>query len=232
VRVESTARGWVERSMETHGSLYAAARADHDLEVGGGRGPVYGVRSQGRAWMVRHYRRGGAFGDLLDDRYVSVRTPRPFREQAAARALRRAGVPTPGVVAAAVYAAGAFYRGDLVTERVEGSTPLRQRLAKVAKHPEQEEDLMVRVGHLAYLVAQAGALHVDFNVANILAVGNDVWVIDLDRCRLGVSGAPADQFVERMLQRLQRSIRKTVMGGEPVPGVWLDGLAAGATSPS
>lgn len=229
IRAEPVVLPWVERAMESHTSLYAGARADHDVEMAGGRGPVYGVRSGEHAWMVRHYRRGGALGDLLDDRYLAVRTPRPFREQAAAHTLRLAGVPTPAVLAAAVYPSGALYRGDLVTERVQGAVPLLQRLAASFTRPEREEELLVRVGRLARMIAEAGALHVDFNAGNVLVTGDRVWVIDLDRCRLGIrrDGDHADQAARRMLDRLERSIRKTVTGGEPVPAVWLAGIAAG-----
>lgn len=231
VRTEPGALDWVEWAMRTHGSLYAAAAADHEVEASGGRGPVFGIRLGGEAWMVRHYRRGGALGDLLDDRYVAVRSPRPFREQAASRLLRRAGVPTPAVLAAAVYGAGPFYRGDLVTEWVERSTSLLERLAAVVStRPETEAVLVGRTGNLARSLAGAGALHVDFNCGNVLAVGDDVSVIDLDRCRVGldVSEISADRACRRMLDRLERSIRKTVTGGEPIPPVWTAALRAGA----
>lgn len=235
VRAEPSALAWVDRAMREHGTLYDAARADHQLEAAGGRGPVFGVRHGGEAWMVRHCRRGGAFGEVLGDRYVAVSTPRPFREQTAARALRKAGVSTPAVVAAAVYPAGPIYRGDVMTTWVEGSASLLHRLAPiVSSRPESAVPLLRQTGGLARSLARAGAMHVDFNAGNVLLSDRKVWVIDLDRCRLGMPNGTAavDRTCRRMLDRLARSLRKTVTGGAPLPPTWLAALADGGEVPT
>jgi hypothetical protein len=129
------ARSWAEESIERHGTLHAAAAHHPDARRMEGRGSVYAVpaepdaleaaldRNPGR-WAVRHYRRGGLVARLLGDRYLRVGTSRPFRELEASEAARARRIPTPRVVAAAVYPAGLFYRGDLVTAYIPDTVEL------------------------------------------------------------------------------------------------------------
>jgi 3-deoxy-D-manno-octulosonic acid kinase len=132
--VEPVLRQWLVEA----GTLAAYAGAHPSAEALHGRGTVFAIPaplSGGGQWVVRHYHRGGALASILGDRYLRVGMPRPVREYALGRALAERGVPTPRMVGAAVYSAGAFYRGDLVTERVEGARDLAAVLFGVAELP-------------------------------------------------------------------------------------------------
>lgn len=131
---EPVLRQWLAEA----GTLATYAGAHPSAEALHGRGTVFAIPSPlpgGGQWVVRHYHRGGALASLLGDRYLRVGTPRPVREYALGRALAERGVPTPRMVGAAVYPAGAFYRGDLVTERVEGARDLAAILFGAAALP-------------------------------------------------------------------------------------------------
>ncbi|MDH3270823.1 MAG: hypothetical protein OEN56_05790, partial [Gemmatimonadota bacterium] len=169
--------------------------------------PVAGPDGRDR-WVVRHYRRGGAVASLLGDRYFSLGRPRPVRELAVSVTARARGVPTPAVVAAAVYRAGLFDRYDLVTELVpsvqplaawlEGSTPLAGW-----------ERAVDGAARLVRQLSDAGIVHVDLNAHNVLLSPEEPengWVVDLDRAR--VTSAPNREVARRMSTRLLRSVRK------------------------
>lgn len=219
------AAAWVEDALEGHETLHRAAARHPDALRREGRGTVYAIpavrdeleaaldRPAGR-WAVRHYRRGGAVARILGDRYLRVGTPRPIRELRASEAVRARRVPTPRVVAAAVYDAGLFYRGDLVTAFI----PDAVELAGVLFDPErrgvsgtlERRDALKEAGILIRRMSRAGVRHRDLNARNVLLEWSghapDAHVLDLDRCRL-VEG-PDPEGAGAMRDRLVRSIRK------------------------
>src|SRR5204863_45148 len=81
-----------------------------------GRGPVPVLATPRGRWVVRRYHRGGRVAALLRDRYLRWGSSRPLREAHVSGELLRRGIPTPRVVAGAIYPDGAFYRADLMTE--------------------------------------------------------------------------------------------------------------------
>lgn len=236
----------LQRWLDGSGTLLRAAERHPEAETLRGRGLVYVVprpdpgagsggaaAGKGERWVVRHYHRGGAVASLLGDLYVRVGTPRPIREFAAGKALAAAGVPTPRVIGAAVYPAGPFYRGDLVTQWVAGSRDLgavlfaggqvpgggadggKRALAESAEAagPEEEHSrrAMRAAGELLRLAHERGLEHPDLNVKNILVVdrpdGVEAMVLDLDRARVR-AGAVGAARRRRMIQRFWRSVRK------------------------
>jgi len=118
----------VRSAVARAGSLFSWAVTVPGAQRLEGRGPAYRVRLDGGDWLVRHYRRGGAVAVHLGDRYVRAGTPRPFRETEVSRAARARGIATPGVVAAVVYPAGIFYRGDIAVEFIPRSRTLADAL--------------------------------------------------------------------------------------------------------
>ncbi len=232
VRVEALPRAaaWARAALDAGDTLYEAARREHLSIHQGGRGPVYRVSVQDESWMVRHYRRGGALRGLWDDRYLRWGVPRPFREARVSRMLTAEGVPTPDVVAAAVYRSGSVYRGDLVTTLVPDATALLDVLADPGSSAPLALDL---AGDLARRVAAAGVLHVDFNARNVLFTGLEsrglsgalAWILDLDRCRTGVSDIGGAE--ETMIARLERSLEKNL--GAALPSEWSRTLREGRT---
>jgi hypothetical protein len=247
--VESVLRQWLAEA----GTLAAYAAAHPSAEALHGRGTVFAIPSPlpgGGQWVVRHYHRGGALAPVLGDRYLRVGTPRPVREYGLGRALAKRGVPTPRMVGAAVYPAGAFYRGDLVTERVDGARDLAAVLfgvaalptapgsgsdvrsadgpwpgshapagALAARHeaagdraavePAVQTAAMSAAGRLIRRAHDAGLIHPDLNLKNILVRSGaepEAVLLDLDRGRL--VGELSGRARRRMLERFWRSARK------------------------
>lgn len=212
--VRPEAAGWIDDVMGSGTTLHDWAEGRTDRTTFSGRGRVFAVAApvegpDGRArWAVRHYRRGGAMAMHMEDRYLRVGRPRPFRELSASDAARSRGIRTPAVVAGAVYPDGIYYRCDLATEVVPDVRTLADLLHE---HDGTRGWLvaMARAGALIRDLSAAGVFHVDLNARNILLSDDHddgAWVVDLDRAR--ILKRPSDTAGERMRVRLTRSIVK------------------------
>ncbi len=169
----------------------------------------------GTRWAVRHYTRGGRIVPLLlDDRYLLSRRIRPFHEAEASEAARMRGIPTPRVLAAAMYPAGIFYRADLVTEFVSGASDLVEVLfdtrRKGAGGAGERLDALRAAGELVRRMAAAGLRHRDMHARNVLLEWKGAapipHLLDLDRCDVGPEGRPSSPHP--MYRRLRGSLRK------------------------
>jgi 3-deoxy-D-manno-octulosonic acid kinase len=220
----------VGAAVRAAGTLYDWAAARADAQPFPGRGAAYRVRLGGADVLVRHYRRGGLVARILDDAYVRAGEPRPLRELRASVTARAAGVPTPEVLAAVVYARGAVYRGDLATRFVSDGSDLAALTWGGARWPEPARTAAWHAaGELLRDSFAAGVHHADLNLRNILAVraGDRVraLLLDLDRARF----AAVDDVARRaLLERLHRSRRKLeAAAGEPVGAAVLAAFEAG-----
>lgn len=188
----------LQQWVREHGTLAAAAWAHPGVDTFQGRGRVYVVPAptSDSWWVVRHYHRGGALASLLGDRYLRVGKPRPFREFEIGLALEALEIPTPLHIGAAVYQAGLWRRGDLVTRLVPGSVDLAAVLfggtgerkpsvqSAVAVDP---ASAMEEAGSLTRLLHERGVVHRDLNLKNILIVPQ---AHDAARSADGVSDRP------------------------------------------
>jgi 3-deoxy-D-manno-octulosonic acid kinase len=186
-----------------------------------GRGPVYAMPAlSGGRWVVRPYRRGGRLaGPLLRDRHLKGGVPRPLAEARASAELGRRGLPTPRVLAGAVYPAGAFYRADIVTEYIPASQDLAAHLLSEEVGGPARALALREARSLIRRMAGAGVDHSDMNARNILlTLEGEVpvfTVLDLDRCRLRPPGRAA--AAAPMLRRLERSLGKILgRAGHPL----------------
>ncbi len=153
---------------------------------------------------------------FLADRFLRLGTPRSLRELESSVRARELGIPSPRVVAAAVYPSGPFYRADLITEFVYDARELADVLLGTSDFSIPPSDADTRALALAgthRLVASLvahGVRHPDLNARNILLAptsqGMEAIVLDLDRCAVSGSSRPGDG--ERLRRRLARSIRK------------------------
>lgn len=213
--VRAEASEWLDAILARGDTLHGWAAGRPGVREFPGRGRVYSIRApvpgpDSRArWAVRHYRRGGAMAMHMEDRYLRVGRPRPFREIEASCLARARGVRTPAVVAGATYVDGPYYRCDLVTEVVPGVKTLADLLHE---HDGTRGWLvsMGRAGALVRRLAEAGVFHVDLNARNVLMADDpdeEPWVVDLDRAR--ILGRSSASVRDRMQVRLTRSIVKT-----------------------
>ena len=177
-----------------------------------GRATAWATRFPGGAEIVvRHSRHGGLLAPITRDLFVApTRAP---HELSAALRLAAAGVPTPEVVAYAVYpATGRLARADIVTRLLDGTALPEVWPATLTL--DQTWVLVEAIAKLLELLRQAGAHHPDLNVRNVLildaASAPTAAVLDVDRV---VFGSPGDVgTAERNLNRLLRSMGKEHIG--------------------
>lgn len=169
----------------------------------GGRGQVIFVGEPGAQWALRHYRRGGLPGRVLNDQFLFLgeNATRSFREFRLLARLHRMGLPVPRPVAARYVRHGLIYRADLVTARIGNARPLSALLADAPL----KEDSWVRLGRIIRRFHDAGVCHADLNAHNVLLdESGKFWLLDFDRGRIRRPGA----WDKANLERLQRSLVK------------------------
>lgn len=182
--------------------------------VAGGRGPNALLESAewpGRV-RLRFGRRGGIFGPILGDRFLTPR--RSEREFLLWRTLESRGAPIPSAVMAIQRRQGLFWRSFFASREIEGAVSLSSMLdewhASGAQEPRDMRGLARSVARAIRRLHDAGALHGDLHLGNILldpsSTPPTIWLVDLDRARPVSSPAPAARM--RELMRLVRSILK------------------------
>ncbi len=198
------------RTALASGTLYDWAKAQPERRQMQGRLAVYAAAlpDGGPRVVVRHAHHGGMFAPLLGDRFLAP--TRAAKELATSLYLARAGVPTPPVVAYAIYAAGPLLRRvDVMTVELPGQD-LAAALTAATTDGERLQ-LAAPVASLLGALTQAGAWHPDLNVKNILLVPDDGGqlhpaVLDVDRVHFIPTGAPTVR--EANFRRLERSLAK------------------------
>ena len=209
----------VRVTLYEYAARHPAARAMQ------GRGPTFAVplpNDTGRV-VVRHNRHGGLFAPITGDRFFApTRAP---HELEVSLALTRAGVPTPEVLAYAVYPPGGLLqRSDVCSREI----PRGRDLADLILHGSREERAggLQGAARLAATLARAGARHHDLNAKNVLLTDGKAYVLDVDRVVLGAEPSGA---LEGNLARLERSLRKwRDKFGAPVDDAELTALGATA----
>ena len=227
---------WLEGLLKGGGEIHPWAGSHPARRALGGRGETWSVPApdggDGR-WVVRRYYRGGLAAGWLGDRYLALGEPRPFAEGRASQEARRRGIPTPKVVAGAVYPEGIFYRADLVTEEIPHATDLASLLASPPGSVGADEALAA-AGALVRRLELEGIFHPDVHAGNVviqaLGGGSQAHLVDLDRCCVRSLGVPAPAFPMR--RRLERSLRKLErrLGVPLAPSAW-HALRTGFESP-
>lgn len=189
--------------LHRHFTLYDAARTLPVLAELRGRGVALLVDLAGQRAVVRHYQRGGAVARALGDRYVRFAPNRVLQELQVSEFARSRSVPTPRVLCAAWYTEGVFHRFDIATEYVAGARDLSAVLFGDAA---PSEPVLTRVAQLIRTMLDAGLVHRDLNVKNILVGPDRAYVLDLDRCAITerVDGTVA----RAMRERFFRSVNK------------------------
>jgi hypothetical protein len=162
----------------------------------------------GLAVVVRHSQHGGALAALTGDLFLApTRAP---AELATAVRLANAGVPTPEVVAYALYPAiGPLVRADVATRTLVGSDfPDAWRVA--SDDVPRRQMLIDSLARLLRVMRGAGAAHPDLNLKNVFIVDSaaeaTAFVLDVDRVTFTTPGD--DQAFTRNLARLNRSAAK------------------------
>ncbi|MEZ8557588.1 3-deoxy-D-manno-octulosonic acid kinase [Vibrio cyclitrophicus] len=170
-----------------------------------GRGTTWFIRLDGIQAALRHYRRGGLFGKLVEDQYrfSDWESTRCAMELNVLKALANAGVNVPKPIAARAIKSGLLYRADLMSERI----PNAKDLVDVLVNGPIDADVYRRIGQEVRKMHDAGVNHTDLNIHNILLdTSQNVWIIDFDKC----GHQAGDDWKEDNLNRLKRSFLKEV----------------------
>ena len=105
-------------------------------------------------------------------------------------------------LAAHVLQSGLIYRGDIITEAIEGAKSLLDIL--VGRSLSKVE--IMQVAECIATFHREGVYHADLNINNILFSGdNKVYLIDFDR---GAMRTPKAQWQQQNMDRLKRSFAK------------------------
>jgi hypothetical protein len=175
-------------------------------EWAAGRPGARALQGRGVAWattlpsgmevVVRHSRHGGALAAVTRDLFLAP--SRAPHELAVSVWLRDAGIPTPPVIAYAVYSAfGPLCRADVVTGFVNGvDFPAAWAAAPT---PEARDAIIDAVAALLRLMQAAGVRHPDLNVKNVLISGHDgarhASLLDVDRVQFLRTELHSDDFI-------------------------------------
>ena len=191
------------------GDPRAIADAGEARYEGRGR-PALVVLARGTRAVVRRYLHGGLLR-AVTGRYFVGRS-RPLRELRATERARRAGVRVPEVLAAwHGPRAGLFHEGWILTREVAGARDLAEVLRAGERVPGAFRDL----GREVRRMHEAGVLHGDLHVKNVLLAKDGVTILDFDRATVGAALSPAAR--EDNLLRFDRSVEKLGRRGVGVP---------------
>lgn len=179
-------------------------RAHAELQtVTAGRGQAWFIRHQQKSYVLRHYCRGGLVARITPDRYLwtGLEKTRAWREYRLLVNLEALGLPAPRPLAARVLRHGAFYRADLLTQRIPDSQPLSRILVERSL----DDRLWRNIGECIRAFHRHHIYHADLNAHNILLDNRmQIYLIDFDKSAMVRDGS----WQQRTLQRLQRSLRK------------------------
>jgi 3-deoxy-D-manno-octulosonic acid kinase len=191
-------------------SLYEYAASHPERVEMTGRLPAYAAPLPfgGPRVVVRRSHHGGLLARLTRDIFLSP-TRAPY-ELLVSLLLRRAGVPTPAVMAYALYPVTPLLRrADIATLEVRGYD-----LGAVLANPASEESAaawLAPVSDLLKGLTRAGAWHPDLNIKNILLAPDEAgatraYVLDVDRIQFHLPDDPTVRSAN--FNRLERSLRK------------------------
>lgn len=190
------------------GTLHEWAALQSVREEMRGRGVIYSVALPTippTPVVVRRNRHGGLLHGLTGEYFLKP-TRAPLELETSLR-LAAAGIPTPEVIAYAVYpAAGIFARSDVMTRRLPDGddAPAAWKRAGTA----DRNLLLLAVARLLMALSAAGAWHADLNLKNIYIAGTGAnrtaYLLDVDR----VTFPGGSDIADRNFKRLARSVRK------------------------
>jgi 3-deoxy-D-manno-octulosonic acid kinase len=163
----------------------------------------------GETALIRSYRHGGLLRGLTGECFFTW-PPRPFRELVITEELRRRGLRTVEVYAAAVQrVCGPIYRGCLVTRELRDSKDLWATLQAGQDRPVRLTAILKTTAETVRAMHREGVYHSDLNLKNILIRsvpdGVEGYIIDFDRAKLFLGKLPAG-LAQANLDRLLRSV--------------------------
>ncbi|HBC3535316.1 3-deoxy-D-manno-octulosonic acid kinase [Vibrio vulnificus] len=178
---------------------------EQDKVVGSasGRGTTWFVQLDTMQAALRHYRRGGLFGKLVEDHYwfTGWEQTRSLQEFNLLRVLIESGVNVPRPIAARAVKTGLTYQADLLSERI----PNAKDLVSILQEKSLSEMMYRKIGQEVAKMHNENVNHTDLNIHNILIDKNEnVWIIDFDKCQVEHNSG----WKSANISRLKRSFLK------------------------
>ncbi|KAB1459051.1 3-deoxy-D-manno-octulosonic acid kinase [Vibrio panuliri] len=170
-----------------------------------GRGTTWFVKTKLLDAALRHYRRGGLFGKIVNDSYLFScwEKTRSYQEYQLLQVLIGAGVNVPRPIAARAIKQGLVYQADLLSEKIANAKDLVSVLSETAL----SDEMYQKIGQEIRKMHDAQVNHTDLNIHNILIDDQEkVWIIDFDKC----NRQSGDDWKQSNLDRLKRSFEKEV----------------------
>lgn len=192
----------------------------------GGRGSAWFLEGDQGHWVLRHYRRGGLPGRLLENRYLYLGASRvrAIAEFSLLRSLAAQGLPVPAPVAAWYERRGLTYRTALIVERLANTQAL------LSLDRAEHVPLWEAAGHCIRRFHDAGVYHADLNATNILVRpgSGEVFLIDFDRGMQHAGDTAGAPWKAANLARLERGVYKHWSAeAESTPAPFLKALQQG-----
>ncbi|MEE8556367.1 MAG: lipopolysaccharide kinase InaA family protein [Myxococcota bacterium] len=215
--VHRVADTWLVLDREASGELIGLRLADESVRSklfmsaprrGRGSAPTVTLDS-GLSIVLRRYRHGGLLGGVTRGLLLGLR--RPLAELDVSARAEALGAPVPHVVCVILWPVAGPLWSAMIGTREE---PYAEELLAVwARHPPGHERyaLLRRVGAAIRRLHDAGVLHPDLQVRNILLCPETperIVVIDLDRARLRAARSLRPAARATNLARLIRSAIK------------------------
>ena len=200
----------VIRDLLTESTLHSFAKTHPRARPLAGRGISFAVTLPDARTnvVVRHNQHGGMLAPITGDIFFPpTRAP---RELNTALRLAQHAVPTPEVLAYALYPVGGiFRRSDVMTREIQRSKDLAVALLGPVDDATKQK-LLGATAQLLRAMTSAGAQHPDLNLKNILLEpsgdGYRAHLLDVDRVVWSPPGSAG--VTARNMARLARSARK------------------------
>jgi 3-deoxy-D-manno-octulosonic-acid transferase len=172
---------------------------------GAGRGHIHQVHEGQRAFLLRHYYRGGLMARLIRDRFLAqpLERSRAMAEFRLLGQLRGRGLPVPQACAARHRRAGLlFYSADILVALIPNASDVAQLLLQ--DHG-VTWDQWQQLGRAVRRLHDEQVFHSDLNCHNLmLDTAGHPWIVDFDKCGFRAG----DDWKAANLARLLRSLRK------------------------
>ncbi len=173
-----------------------------------GRGTTWFFQHNQQEFVLRHYRRGGMVGQILNDEYVYLgkEKTRAYQEFHLLHTMHNAlALPVPQPAAAHIKTSGLIYRADIITTRIQDA----QSAVAILKNNALDMALWKKVGAIVRRFHDNNIYHHDLNANNILIDAKEkVWLIDFDRGRLMPRKQNNTSWKQSNIARLHRSLVK------------------------
>ena len=206
-RVQSITQEWFDPNYwQNHGT---------ETPLSGGRGGARFIQGDFGKAVLKQYHRGGLLAKLVRDQYLftGFRRCRAIAEFYLLTQMRVKGLPVPNPIAACCQRRGLLARMAIITGKIPHKMSLAQSL-----QGEPLEDHWLEAGRVIQRFHQAGVMHGDLNLHNILVDERGaVFLIDFDKSRIM---RPKPGWQQANIRRLCRSLEKLAPEHKVKENLW------------